>query len=279
MALKGNLRDVGLNQLLNLIYLAHKTGALAIQSETSRTEARLYFKEGKLIQAALDGKAPRLTDIMVKVGKLTGDQAKAVQARSKVDTDKELGLLMIQNAILNQQDIIQGVKNYLLETVYQLFTWRSGNFRFDPNLLPPEERITVAVTLDHLIIEGTRRVQEWEHLQDELPDLDVPLKFAERPDMNLRNVSLSVEQWKVVSFINSRNTIRQIASFLKIDEFQIRRIVYGLQSAGLVDVLPSPMAVPGRPALATAAVGAGASTSAPIGRNIITRVIDRLRQL
>ncbi len=276
MALKGNLRDVGLNQLLNLIYLAHKTGALSVQSETSRADARLFFKEGKLIQASLDKQAPRLTDIMVKVGKLTAEQARAVQARSKVDTDKELGLLMIQNGILTQNDIIQGVKNYLLETVYQLFTWRSGNFRFDPNILPPEERITVAVTLDHLIIEGTRRVQEWEHLQDELPDLDVPLKFAERPDLNLRNVSLSVEQWKVVSFINSRNTIRQIASFLKIDEFQIRRIVYGLQTAGLVDVLPSPVAAaaPAGPARGTMAV-----SPSPVGRNIISRVIDRLKSL
>ncbi len=276
MALKGNLRDVGLNQLLNLIYLAHKTGALSVQSETSRADARLFFKEGKLIQASLDKQAPRLTDIMVKVGKLTAEQARAVQARSKVDTDKELGLLMIQNGILTQNDIIQGVKNYLLETVYQLFTWRSGNFRFDPNILPPEERITVAVTLDHLIIDGTRRVHEWEHLQDELPDLDVPLKFAERPDLNLRNVSLSVEQWKVVSFINSRNTIRQIASFLKIDEFQIRRIVYGLQTAGLVDVLPSPVAAA---APAGPARGAMAVSPSPVGRNIISRVIDRLKSL
>lgn len=273
MALKGNLRDVGLNQLLNLIYLAHKTGMLSVQAETSRIEARLFFKEGRLIQASLDKQAPRLTDMMVKVGKLTPEQARAIQARSKVDTDKELGLLMIQNGILTQNDIIQGVKNYLVETVYQLFTWRAGNFRFDPNVLPPEERITVAVTLDHLIIEGTRRVQEWEHLQDQLPDLDVPLKFAERPDMNLRNVSLSVEQWKVVSFINSRNTIRQIASFLKIDEFQIRRIVYGLQTAGLVDVLPSPVAAAGaaRPAMSV--------SPSPVGRNIISRVIDRLKSL
>jgi hypothetical protein len=270
MALKGNLRDVGLNQLLNLIYLAHKTGALTIQGDQGAGNARLYFKEGKLIQATLDGRGPRLTDVMVKVGKLTPDQAKAVQARSRVDTDKELGLLMIQSGILSQGDIIQGVKNYLLETVYQLFTWPSGAFRFDPNQLPPEERITVAVNLDHLIIEGSRRVQEWEQLQDILPDLDVPLRFAERSDANLRNINLSVEQWKVISFINARNTIRQIANFLKIDEFQIRRVVHGLQTAGLVDVMPAPTPPRSVPVPAAAAT---------VGRGVLLRVIDRLRRL
>jgi hypothetical protein len=172
--------------------------------------------------------------------------------------------------LLSQTDIVQGVKNYLLETVYQLFTWRGGHFRFEPNELPPEERITVSVSLDHLIIEGSRRVQEWEHLRDELPDLDVPLRFSDRPDANLRNISLSVEQWKVVSFINARNTIRQIANFLKVDEFQIRRIVYGLQTAGLVDVLPATISA--RPV--TPIVPAK-----PVGRNVLLRVIDRLRRI
>lgn len=273
MALKGNLKDVGLNQLLNLIYLARKTGALTVQSANGEGNAYLFFREGKLIQASLHGQVTRLTDIMVKVGKLTPDQAKAVRSRSQVDTDKELGLLMIQNGMLNQTDIIQGVKGYLIESVYQLFTWRGGAFRFDPNVLPPEERITVAVSLDHLIIEGSRRVQEWEHLRDELPDLDVPLRFVERPETNLRNINLSVDQWKVISFINAKNTIRQISHFLKIDEFQIRRVVYGLQSAGLVEVMVAAssaagfMATPPPPA------------APPVGRSVLLRVIDRLRKL
>lgn len=273
MALKGNLKDVSLNQLLNLIYLARKTGALTLQRD-STTTARLYFKEGKLIQAAMDGQTARLTDILVQVGKLTADQAKAIRARAQVDTDKELGLLMIQNNVLSQADIIQGVKNYLLESVYTLFTWHQGTFRFDPNVLPPPERITVAVNLDHLIIEGSRRVQEWEHLRDELPDLDVPLKFAERPDINIRNINLSVEQWKVISFINSRNTIRQIANFLKMDEFQIRRIVYGLQTAGLVDVVPAAVPPGGGPP-----VPLPAPAPPPVGRNVLLRVIDRIRKI
>ena len=133
MALKGNLRDVGLNQLLNLINLAHKTGALTLQKDEGASNARLYFKEGRLIHAAMDGKEARLSDVMVKVGKLTADQAGAVRSRSTVGTDKELGLLMIQSGMLNQNDIVQGVKNYLLDTVYQLFTWRTGSFRFEPN--------------------------------------------------------------------------------------------------------------------------------------------------
>jgi hypothetical protein len=78
-------------------------------------------------------------------------------------------------------------------------------------------------------------MREWEQLQDEIPSLDMALKFMDRPGTNLRNVNLSVEEWRVVSYINPRNTIRRIASATKMNDLEIRRIVYGLLQAGLVE--------------------------------------------
>ncbi len=277
MALNGNLRDVSLNQLLNLIHLAHKTGVLTVHSDDGVGAARLYFKEGKLIQATRDGQSARLTDVLVKVGKLTADQAKSMQARSKIDTDKELGLLLIQFGILNQNDIVQGVRSYLLDVVYNLFTWPSGAFRFEPNQLPAEERVTVPISLEHLILEGSRRVQEWERLRGVLPDLDVPLRFSERPDANLRNINLNVDQWKVISFINSKNTIRQIAGFLKMDEHQIRGIVHSLQTAGLIDVGAAAASVAAPPVIPARPVGSAPATK--VSRGVLLRVMDRIRGL
>lgn len=265
MALKGNLRDVSLNQLLNLIHLARKTGALTIQNEAGTANARLFFREGKLIYSAMDGHETRLTDMMLKMGKITPDQASHVKSRSRVGTDKELGLLLMQNNMLTQSDIVQGVKSFLLDSIYQLLTWPNGAFRFEANCLPPEERVTVPVGLERVIMEGTRRAQEWEQLRDDLPDLDAPLKFSDKPDANLRNISLNVDQWKVISFINSKNTMRQIADYLRLDEFQIRRIVTGLLSAGLVDVeaVERPLRPP--------------APMAQVGRGVVMRVMDRLR--
>ncbi len=280
MALNGNLRDVSLNQLLNLIHLAHKTGLLTIHSDDGVGAARLYFREGKLIQAAREGQSARLTDVLVRVGKLTPEQAKSVQARSKIDTDKELGLLLIQLGILNQNEIVQGVRSYLLDVVYNLFTWPSGAFRFEPNHLPAEERVTVPISLEHLILEGSRRVQEWERLRGVLPDLDVPLRFSERPDANLRNINLNVEQWKVISFINSRNTIRQIAGFLKMDEHQIRGVVHALYTAGLIDIGGTAAKAPAGPTTpVTPTRPLAPAPGAKVSRGVLLRVIDRSRGL
>lgn len=277
MALKGNLRDFSLHQLLNLINLAHKTGALTIQPEPVKSGSNghaapvvLYFREGRLIHATFEGKPARLTDVLVQVGRLTPQQAQTVRERSRVDSDKELGLLLIHNGYLSQSDIIQGVRGYLLETVYKLFAWNAGGFRFEPNVLPPEERITVPLSLENVILEGNRRQQEGERLRDEIPDLDVPLRFAERPGTNLRDISLTHEEWKVVPFINSRNTIKQIGESVRMDDFQIRRVVYRLKHNGLIEMAQPIRAEP----LSPRAPLPGARLS----RGVLLRIIDGIRR-
>jgi hypothetical protein len=53
----------------------------------------------------------------------------------------------------------------------------------------------------------------------------------------MQKMNLSVEEWRVVSYINPRNTIQQIGAAAKMSDLEIRRIVYGLLQAGLVEVV------------------------------------------
>jgi hypothetical protein len=71
------------------------------------------------------------------------------------------------------------------------------------------------------------------------------LNFVERPGANIRDVNLNVQEWKVVSYINPKNTIRQIAKANKMSDMEVRRIVFGLLQAGLVDIVrPEGMPLP-----------------------------------
>jgi hypothetical protein len=276
MALKGNLRDFSTTQLLNLINLARKTGTLTI--ETRDTQARMCFKEGKLIYSTTDGQDDRLAILLMRAGKITEEQARAIRSRSGIKDDRELGKLLVGAGYISQQDIVDCVREYTLDTVYKLFTWPEGMFRFEATLSSIEGRITVSVELENVIMEGSRRLKEWERLQDELPNLDMALRFTDRPDARLRTINLTVEEWRAVSFINPRNTIRQIAQYNNMSDFQIRRIVYGLLQAGLVEiVVPEGMkgkAVPGAPP------GVPLTQRRPaVKRSVIQRLIDRIREL
>lgn len=281
MALKGNLRDFSTTQLFNLINLARKTGTLTIT--THEGEAHLSFREGKLIYATLNGQHDRLVTMLQRSGKLSEEQSKTVLTQAGDKTDRELGLVLINAGYVTQTDIVQSVRSGIMSNVYRLFTWTDGAFRFESNLLPFADRINIPIDLENVIAEGSRRLKEWEQLQEDLPDLDVALKFAERPNVSMRNVNLTVEEWRVISFINPRNTVRQIAQYNGMSDFQIRKVVHGLLQAGLVELI--------RPQKATAAAAPPptaepAAAQAPVAmrrpdvkRGVILRLIDRIRRL
>lgn len=232
MALRGNLRDFTVTQLLNLINLASKTGTLVVDGTSE--QAYISFREGKLAYARIGQEDGSLASVLHKANKINANQYRAIADRAGQMTDKELGLLLINAGYVSQEDILLNLQGYFTEVVRRLFTWVEGIFRFENEMLPPEDRINVRLDLENIIIEGSRQLRELEQLQDEIPSLDMALKFTERP---LTNVNLSVEEWKVVKFVDPKNTMKQIASTNKLSDIDIRRIVYGLLQAGLVELV------------------------------------------
>jgi len=269
MALKGNLHDFSITQLLNLIHLARKTGTLAVDGK--HAAARASFREGKLVFAQTDTLDGRLVGMLVKVGKITPDQSKKIPANK---TDRDLATMLVQAGLLTRTELDQMVRNNVKDVVDRLFALNDGVFRFEPNVLP-EDRLWAEppINLDGIIMEGTRRLKESEKLQEEIPNLEVTLRFTDRPDAKLRNVNLSVDEWRVVSYINPKNTIRQIAQANSMSDLQIRKIIYAMLQAGLVEVI-QPV---GMPATATAAAGGRAAPAKGFASNDEKRsVVNKL---
>jgi uncharacterized protein DUF4388 len=243
MALRGNLRDFTITQLLNLINLAHKTGTLVIDGPSE--QAYVSFREGKLAYARVGQEDGTLATVLHRANRLTVNQYRAIVERAGKINDKELGLLLINAGYLSQEEILSNLQGYFTDVVRRLFTWVEGFFRFEAEMMPPPDRINVRLDLENIIIEGSRQLREWEQLQDEIPSLEMALKFTDRP---LKNVNLSVEEWRVVSYINPKNTMKQIAQTNKMNDIEIRRIVYGLLQAGLVEIVrPEGMVVQQHP--------------------------------
>jgi len=269
MALRGNLRDFSLIQLLNLVNLAKKTGALTLGEGNS--QATIYFREGMLVHVSLDGQASNLRHLLEKIGKINEAQSRLLPREAR--GDKEWGLLLINTGLISRVDIIEAVRRHTLETAYRLFTWREGSFLFEPNVLPPDDKITVPLHLENVILEGNRRIGEWKRLAEELPDLGMALRFTAHPEVRLKRISLSLDEWRVVSSIDPSRTIQEIAKARSLTDFQIRKIVYGLLSAGLVELVPQEKAVsPAPPPEEKIA-------PAPLRKGIILRLIDRIRRL
>jgi hypothetical protein len=273
MALKGNLRDFTITQLLNLINLARKTGTLVIEGPNDT--AWVSFREGKLAYSRMGKDDNNLATILYRAKKISQAQHKMIRTRAGNMSDKELGLLLINANYITQDDILASLQAEFIGIIQRLFTWVEGLFRFENGILPPDDKITLRINLENIIIEGSRRLREWEQLQDEIPSLDIALKFTDRPGTNLRNVNLSVEEWRVVSYINPKNSIRQIANTTKMNDLEIRRIVYGLLQAGLVEMIRPE----GAPPPQRGRIAGVTTTDTDEQKSLVNRLINRIRSI
>ncbi len=241
MSLRGNLHNLPANRLFNIISLARKTGVLSVRG---RRNARLSFRSGKLIHAWMENSGSSLAQILWQSGFLSTSQARTVQAHAKDLNEKQVASLLIQTGRLTHAEIIRSITFHMRDIAHELTTWSQGEFLFREHVLPSKDLITVAIDLESVIIEGSQWLEEWERLQEELPDLDVRLKCPSQPQTRLQNIQLTLREWRVMVSSNARNTMRQIARANQLSIFQTRRIVYGLLQAGLVELVPAPQPVP-----------------------------------
>ena len=271
MALKGNLRDFTVAQLLNLINLAKKTGTLVIEGPGDT--ARITFREGKLAYAALGRIDDGLPAVLKSSNKISRNQYQLLKDRTQSMSDKELGLLLINAGYLTQEEIIKCLQQYFVDIVRRLFTWVEGIFQFEMNAPLPDNKILIRMDLENLIIEGSRQLREWEQLQEEIPSLDMALRFVDRPGANLKKMNLSVEEWRVISYVNPKNSMRQIARTTKMNDMEIRKAVYSLLQAGLVEIIrvgEQPVKLNQR---------MFPTSNKDEQKNLVNRLIDRIRSI
>ncbi|MDX1995122.1 MAG: DUF4388 domain-containing protein [bacterium] len=293
MPLQGNLRNFSTTQLLNLINLSGRTGTLTIYEGIPTGEldamkeekmapgaerASVSFRTGKLVFAALSGQNNDLVAVLNKSGKLTDQQATIIRDRAKGTADKALAMRLISANYVTQNDIVNSIQQYTLDIVYNLMSWKEGPFVFEDNKLPEGDRILVPTELEKVIIEWSRVTKEVEELNKHLPNLDMALRFPDNPKEKYAGVHLSVEEWRVVSFVNPKNTIRQIAKANNMSDIEIRRIVYGLEQAGLV-LLVKPEGEQKKAAPTAPVASRRKKAQQPVQRDVVSKLIDKLKSI
>jgi len=275
MAFEGNLQEFSPMQLLNLVSLARRSGRFTIH--TPADTAHLYFRDGRLIHASLTSQDGHLATILLNAGRLSPDQVRIITVLPEVPTDKRLASLLVKANCLTKDQIVSSVKGHMLGIIDRLSEWHVGQFEFTAGALPPDDCIAIPINLESVILESSRRLQEKERLQGELPDLDrLSLRFSRDFDARLSSVNLSVDEWRVTSSINPGRTIQQLALANTMDDFRVRKVVHGLVQAGLVELV-SPEGTP-IPAAAPFESQQGGEETPAARRGAVPRLLGRGRR-
>jgi hypothetical protein len=114
---------------------------------------------------------------------------------------------------------------------YQLLAWSEGRFAFLKNAAPVER--TIFDDLQNLLLEGLRRLDEYRLIAGRLPPPETVLHLA-RTEEGHAEIRLTRGEWRVLSHVNGRRTLREVMQLAGGTEDEAARTIYGLLVAGLV---------------------------------------------
>ncbi len=234
VVLHGDISAFRLPDVLTFLSNAHKSGTLTVTHEGRETW--LYFQEGSLVYAGSNREEFRLGSILQRKKKITPEQ------RARIDDlmlheGGRFGELAVQENVLTDEQLRDFLKIQVSEIVYDSFLWSGGAFSFTHEMTLPSYAVTIAIDLPNLIMEGARRIEEWEQCVSLLPDKNIVFRVVSAP--RDEKITLSVDEWKILFLINGQRTLEELCADAE-DPLSIYRVVYGLYANKLIEKVRGP---------------------------------------
>ncbi len=233
MGLVGNLKTVSFPDILQLLATGKKSGILEISTKARQKE--IAFKDGAIIFASsINSTEDLFGNLLLKRGKISKDDLERAIMMHK-QTGRQLGTTLVDMNLFEKDEIIECLKLQIEEIVYNLFSWEEGDFKFNENAAPRNAQFTIELSTMNVIMEGTRRIDEWVEIQKVLPPDDIKVKLTMNPKSKKDEIKLSIDEFRILSLINGDRTLPDIIQASPIGEFVTYRALYRLIIAGLVE--------------------------------------------
>lgn len=233
MAIKGNLKEASLPDVLQLLAMGQKTGCLALADRSNF--GYVYFDRGRITYASIVNRRDRLGDLLVKNGLLGADDLAAGIEEQGRDPASRLGEILIRRGSITREQLEQYIRVQIEEAVYYLFTWTQGSFNFEPEQHPEEGALLVSINPENLLLEGARRIDEWSLIEKKIPSLDLIFDLdRSRP---MEGVELSDEQRKILPLVDGARSVQEIIDESGMVEFDVGKALFGLIQAGFAHPL------------------------------------------
>lgn len=243
MAIEGPLRELALSDVFQLLDLSRKTGTLTITHEGRHRPAVVRFDRGAVTSAELGEASERIGHLLLRAGKVTERDIEAARQAQARGPGRPLGTLLVEQGAVAAADVQRQLRFQIEETVYDLIQWKDGYFRFEEGPGAQNGIVSVRVPTESLLMEAARRVDEWSTLESRVPHMGVipalTLESADGPTLDLHPT-----EWEVLAEIDGARTLKEIAANLGRSDFDVAKIVYGMVTTGIVEILEERPAAP-----------------------------------
>lgn len=233
LALQGNIEKFTLPEIFQLIAGGRKSGTLGIQKDDSIV--MVYFDRGDIVYGYGPRQTFHLGQLLKERGLLTAAQLEeAVNTQARTENSRRLGEILVNKGFIDRADLQNVIQHQVEELLFSLLSWQSGSFKFYENQFPTDEEITVRLSVENVILEGLRRLDEQNMIKEALPDLSVVYVIANSFSGRKRAVTMEATEWNAMALVNGLRTIEEICNLSTMGREDTLKHLAGLKLAGLI---------------------------------------------
>lgn len=237
-AIQGNLAAFRIVELMQMLSLQRQSGRLVITRREG--EAEIFFKAGAIVFAGttMNGNIGGIEGLLKKSCRVAEDGLQHARRIAEM-TGQPLDGVLAQEKILDQKTFGACLKRHTESVVFKAMEWKDGDFFFD-NTIAPVFANPVALKVDDLILEGTRRSDEWVLIQQKIPNFSMVFEPLIGNAEELTRRGLSDMDLKVFAMVDGRSTVQEIIERAMLSDFDVAKSMFILLSVNLIRKKGSP---------------------------------------
>jgi len=248
--MQGNLNEIDIRSILQLIELGQRTGELFVEAYGAENGSKsgkqqswfVFFLNGQIIYTADvgDGSLSRLGDylrryrVQKRLDEITLPSFAGINA-------PEYGYIwaLLEQHLINPTQARSIIHSLVQETLFDLLSLHQGAFIFDlaTPLTPQLTTLEVGPTVTKIM----QQVQEWKQFH---PHIQSPNQLPVLTDTAALRSSLPVETVnKLERWADGKTSLRQLARYLNRDILTVARAIYPYVQQGWVQLVNPKSAV------------------------------------
>ncbi len=186
----GALADMGVVDLLQTFEVSRKSGTVALENLETEAHAKIYFRDGKVVDAHLWPRGEEPTTPSPGQGRLVGEEA-----------------------------------------VYRTLIWSDGNFEVEFCKVDVED--VIESSTQGLLMEGMRRLDEWQRLLEVLPPLSTVFE-VDTDELLARLSEIPDELNGILRLFDGKRTLMQVVDASPFEDLSTLSTVSKLYFEGLL---------------------------------------------
>lgn len=232
--LRGSLEVFALSDVCRLMTISAKTGKLEVTRAAGR--GKIFFREGDVYYAESSLSREPLGQKLIRSGMLSESQLRRALDENATSGAK-IGRVLVANNWVTEDQLGHALKEQIEDAAFDLLRWESGEFDFENGVVADIE-VEIAVSVENLVLEAARRLDELDMIKRKLPSEDCVLRMAAVPPAGAAQINITADEWRLLVLVDGVRTIADISASAGKDTFAAMQGLYGLLTAGLIELTP-----------------------------------------